>query len=61
MFNKKLNAKIFAIFSIAIMLLSLPFAMPTNAASSAQSSVIMGAMPTNWFRRYWSLALWSNT
>jgi hypothetical protein len=43
----KFNAKIIAIFSIAIMLLSIPLAIPTNAASSAQSSVVMGAMPTH--------------
>ncbi len=44
--NYKLNTKIIAIFSIAIMLLSIPFAFEANAASSAQSSVMMGGMPT---------------
>jgi hypothetical protein len=47
MSNKILNKKIIAILGIALMLLSLPFAVPTNAASSAQSTVIMGAMPTH--------------
>jgi hypothetical protein len=42
--NKRIN-KIVAIIAIAMMLLSLPLALPANA--SAQSSVVMGAMPTH--------------
>jgi outer membrane protein assembly factor BamB len=44
----RINTKIFAIFSIAIMLLSLPFAVQTNpaSASTAQDSILMGNMPT---------------
>lgn len=46
--NFKLNTSVFAIFAIAIMLLStIPFAIQANAASTyAQDSVIMGGMPT---------------
>jgi hypothetical protein len=45
--NKKLNSKIFAIFSVAIMLLSIPFVVQTANASYAEDSVIMGDMPTS--------------
>jgi hypothetical protein len=43
----KLNTKLVAILSIALMLLSMAFSVITvSAASSAQSSVVMGGMPT---------------
>jgi hypothetical protein len=45
--NMRINTKVVAILSIAVMLLSMAFGVITvSAASSAQSSVIMGGMPT---------------
>ena len=50
--NTKMNTKIIAILSIALMLLSIPFATQPASAYTTEDSVCMGDMPTaDWLRR----------
>ncbi|XHH09990.1 MAG: PQQ-binding-like beta-propeller repeat protein [Candidatus Bathyarchaeia archaeon] len=44
--NLKMNSKLVAIFGIAIMLLSIPFAVQDVSAYTTQDSIMMGDMPT---------------